>query len=81
MTLRVDAATRQRLDRLAKSTSRTRAFLAETAIKSYLDQNEWQIAAIEQGKRDADAGNVIAHDEVAEWLASWGTKREKRRPK
>jgi len=61
VTLRLDAATRKRLDRLAKATERSRAALAADAVRQYLDLNEWQIAAIQQGVRDANRGQLIDH--------------------
>ena len=81
LTLRVDKATRQRLDRLAKATSRTRAYLAADAIQRYLDQNEWQTEAIQEGVASAEAGELVEHDQVSTWLQSWGTKGEKKRPR
>jgi predicted transcriptional regulator len=38
-------------------------------------------AAAREGKADADAGRVVPHEEVAEWLAAWGTPAEKPAPK
>jgi predicted transcriptional regulator len=61
VTLRLDAATRKRLDKLAKATERSRAALAADAVRQYLDLNEWQIAAIETGVREADRGQLIDH--------------------
>lgn len=81
LTLRVDRNTRARLDRLAKATDRSRAFLAADAIERYLDQNEWQIQAIAAGVAAADAGELISHHEVESWLQSWGKADEKKRPR
>lgn len=61
VTLRLDPEVRERLDKLAKATSRSRAALAAEAVIQYIDLNEWQIAAIEEGVRDADAGHFIDH--------------------
>jgi RHH-type rel operon transcriptional repressor/antitoxin RelB len=47
-TVRVDAAAKKRLEKLAKSTGRSRSFLAAEAINDYLDVNEWQVAGIKQ---------------------------------
>jgi len=38
--------TNSRLKRLAKSTDRSRAFLAAEAIAAYLDTNAWQAAVM-----------------------------------
>ncbi|MBI3801032.1 MAG: ribbon-helix-helix protein, CopG family [Deltaproteobacteria bacterium] len=46
MTIRVDNKTKQRLEKLAEATARTKSFLVAEAIRSYLDLNEWQIKEI-----------------------------------
>jgi predicted transcriptional regulator len=68
VTLRLDAATLKRLDKLAKATERSRATLAAEAVRQYVELNEWQIAAIEEGLRAADAGQFIDHARLkAKW--------------
>ena len=68
VTLRLDSATRKRLERLAKATERSRAALAADAVRQYLDLNEWQIAAIQAGVREADRGRLIDHRKLkAKW--------------
>ena len=47
-TVRVDSAAKKRLERLAKSTGRSRSFLAAEAINEYLDVNEWQVAGVKR---------------------------------
>ena len=81
LTLRLDRATSQRLARLAKSTDRTRSRLAAEAISKYLDDNAWQVEAIEDGVRAADAGEVVSHAAVVKWVKSWGKSRELKRPR
>ena len=39
--VRLDRSTKTRLEKLARSTGRSRAYLAATAIQEYLDLNEW----------------------------------------
>lgn len=68
VTLRLDRATRKRLDRLARATERSRAALAADAVRQYLELNEWQIAAIEAGVREANRGQFIDHARLkAKW--------------
>ena len=68
VTLRLDPATRKRLERLAKATDRSRAALAADAVRQYLDLNEWQIAAIQAGVREANRGRLIEHSKLkAKW--------------
>jgi predicted transcriptional regulator len=45
------------------------------ALESYVDEQEEQLAKIDQGIRDADAGRVISHEKVKRYLQSWGSKR------
>ncbi len=71
VTLRLDGATRKRLDRLAKATERSRAALAADAVRQYLDLNEWQVAAIEAGVKEADRGRFIDH---AKLKSKWEKK-------
>ncbi|MCB2184733.1 MAG: CopG family transcriptional regulator [Desulfobulbaceae bacterium] len=50
-------------------------------MKNYLRQESWQIQAIEEGLADADAGRMINHDDVKNWVTSWNTSLEKEPPK
>ena len=61
VTLRLDASTRKRLDRLAKMAERSRSALAAKAVKQFVELNEWQIAAIQKGVQQADSGQFIDH--------------------
>jgi RHH-type rel operon transcriptional repressor/antitoxin RelB len=76
-TVRVDAAAKKRLERLAKSTGRSRSFLAAEAINEYLDVNEWQVAGIRRAIASVERGEGIAHEQVKEWVTSWGSRRER----
>lgn len=77
MTLRLDPQTRRRLEKLARATARSKAHLAQEAIRSYVELNEWQVQAIEQGIDAADEGRVVDDDVVTAWLESWGSGRER----
>jgi predicted transcriptional regulator len=80
-TVRVDPAVKKRLERLAKSTGRSRSFLAAEAISEYLDVNEWQVAGIRRAVAALDRGEGVAHELVKDWVASWGSKNERPIPK
>jgi predicted transcriptional regulator len=74
-------STKSRLEKLAKSTGRSRAFLAAEAISAYLDTNEWQVSGIARALASLDRGKGIAHARVSEWVASWETRKERRSPR
>ena len=74
ITLRVDAKLKKKLDKLAKTTRRSRSFLEAEAIRDFVSLNEWQIEEIKKGLREADAGNFATDEEVEEVFKKW-TKR------
>ena len=82
MTLRLDADTLARLDELAHATDRSKAWLAAEAVKTYVALNQWQTEAIRDAVTRANGRDArfVSHDEVDAWLASWGTRKERKPP-
>ncbi len=80
-TVRVEPEVKKRLEKLAKSTGRTRSFLAAEALNEYLDVNEWQVAGVKRAIASLDRGEGVSHQEVKDWVNSWGRKRERPAPK
>lgn len=71
--LRIQPATKERLERLAHAMRRPKSYLVEAAIEQYLELNEWQLKEIEQGLKEIEAGQVTPHTEVlAQWEAKGG---------
>ena len=80
-TVRVNSAAKKRLERLARSTGRSRSFLAAEAINEYLDVNEWQVAGIRRAIASVDRGEQVSHGQVKAWIASWGRRGERPIPR
>jgi RHH-type transcriptional regulator, rel operon repressor / antitoxin RelB len=80
LTVRVRADVRKRLEKLARSTGRSRSFLAAEALNAYVDMNEWQVAGIKAAANSLDRGAGVPHEEVKDWIHSWGRKRERAVP-
>jgi len=76
-TVRVAPEVKKRLEKLAKSTGRSRSFLAAEALNEYLDVNEWQVAGVKRAIASLDRGEGVAHREVRDWVESWSRKRER----
>jgi len=75
--VRVTPNIRQRLDSLATSMKRSKSFLIETAIETYLDLNEWQIKEIKKGLNEIENGIIIDHEVVkAKWEAKVANKMD-----
>jgi predicted transcriptional regulator len=79
-TVRVDSTVKKRLEKLARSTGRTRSFLAAEALTEYLDVNEWQVAGIRKAAASMDRGEGVPHDQVKDWINSWGDRSEQPAP-
>ena len=81
VSIRIDPASKKRLEKLAKSTGRSRSFLAAEAINEYLDLNEWQVAGIQKAVASLDRGEGVPNERVKEWVSSWNSKKERSAPK
>jgi predicted transcriptional regulator len=81
VSIRIDSVMKKRLEKLAKSTGRSRSFLAAEAISQYVDLNEWQVAGIQKAMVSLDRGEGVPHERVKEWVSSWDRKKERRTPK
>jgi len=72
VTARIDEETHGKLDNLAKAVDRSRSWLVADAVRRYVEEESWQVAAVEEGVRQADAGNFATQDEVKATFARWG---------
>ena len=79
--VRVGTDVKKRLVKLAKSTGRSRSFLAAEALSEYVDVNEWQVAGVRKAKGTLDRGESVPHEHVKTLVSSWGGKRERPAPK
>ena len=73
VTFHTSPEVKDRLERLAVHTRRSRSFLANEAVERYLSDEEDFVRAVELGLAQADAGEVIAHDDAVTYLRSLGT--------
>jgi predicted transcriptional regulator len=64
VTVRLASETKRKLDKLARATGRSKSFLTHHAILTYLETEAWQMNAIHEGLRQADAGGFIEHSAV-----------------
>ena len=67
--LRLSKETKEKLQELAISTGRTKSYLAQDAIKKYLEHEAWQIQTIKEGINDVENNDVISVEEVKR---NWG---------
>ena len=75
LSIRIDEETKKRLDRLAKTSKRSRAYLAGEAITAYVEAERWQVEQIRQGMAELDEGRGIPHEKI---VATFEARRVKR---
>lgn len=75
MSIRLDESLKIRLEHLADVTHRSKSFLTTEAIAEYLATQEWQIHEISKGIEEADAGQLIDHNQIKKY---WEKKRADR---
>lgn len=66
VTVRLDGGLKAKLEALARSTRRSRSYLAAEAIANYVELNEWQIGEIEAGIAELDSGQIVSEEQAAE---------------
>ena len=81
LSIRIDVATKKKLEALARRARRSKSFLAAEAIAAFVEAESWQLDEIQGGLRELDEGRRVEHQEVSAWLRSWGKKRERKAPR
>jgi RHH-type rel operon transcriptional repressor/antitoxin RelB len=71
MTIRLDDEVKERLDRLAEATDRSKSCLAAEAVRAYVEINEWQIAEVRAALKEADAGDFADDKDVTKLVRKW----------
>ncbi len=64
VTVRLNPATKLRLEELAQQTRRTKSFLAGEAIADYVERELAIVEGIKRGMADVEAGRVVPHEEA-----------------
>jgi predicted transcriptional regulator len=68
VTFRVDPAKVEQLEQIAKSLDRDRSYVLNEAIDNYIELHRWQLAEIEAGIADEEAGRTYSTDQVREHI-------------
>lgn len=82
VSIRLDEKVLRQLDMMAKISDRSRAWLMSKAVEQYVEHEAWQVEAIKKSlaKLENGAGKFTSQENVAQWLASWGTDGEMEPP-
>ncbi len=72
VTTTIDSETYKNLRMLAANSASTESELAAEAIRVYIEDQSWQVEAIKEGIRQADAGKFASEDRVKSIFVKWG---------
>lgn len=64
ITIRTSAEILAALGKLADSMDRPRNWVIESALKSYLDTQSWQVEGIKEALGSLDRGEYVSHEDV-----------------
>jgi predicted transcriptional regulator len=81
VSVRLPVELNEQVTAIAETFDRPKSWVIEQAIKDFVAVQNWQLAAIDEGIRAADAGRSVPHEDVAAWVESWSEKRELPMPK
>ncbi|HEY5818798.1 MAG TPA: ribbon-helix-helix protein, CopG family [Mesorhizobium sp.] len=76
LALHLDDETMLKLEREARATHVSQAEIAEKAIRSFLDIQEFEREILCQRIAEADKGVFISGEAMHQWIESWGTEKE-----
>jgi predicted transcriptional regulator len=82
VSVQLDDDTLGRLEALARTMDRPRAWVMAQAIRQHLECQSWQVAAVQRAMERIEKGEAkfAAHEEVEAWLETWGNDDEKTPP-
>jgi predicted transcriptional regulator len=83
--VKLDDKLKNRIQHLAKIRHRSTHWIMREAIRSYVEREEkrekFKQEALASWKAYQETGVHLTHQEIGDWLDSWGTDREKEVPK
>lgn len=71
MSLRVPQELAAQLGELAEATGRSKSFLMIQALEAFLAREAWQVAEIQKGIAEADAGDFATDEEMRALESKW----------
>jgi predicted transcriptional regulator len=81
LSIRLQPELNEEVAKIAAALDRPKSWVVEQAVKDYVAAQQWQLAAIDEGLSAADAGRFAKHEDVLEWVRSWGQPDELPPPK
>ena len=80
MSVRLPQELNEQVGEIAAALDRPKSWVVEQAIRDFVAIQQWQLEAIDQAVAAADAGHLVAHEDVVAWVESWGRPDERPMP-
>ncbi|MGR4845101.1 CopG family ribbon-helix-helix protein [Rhizobium sp. LARHSG275] len=80
MTIRVRPDVKEKLDRIAADSQRSKSFLAGEAVAAYVERELEIIEGIKRGMADAEAGRVVRHEQAVAEMREVVEDAKRRKP-
>ena len=71
LTIRVSSELKSQLNQLGEALHRSKSYIAEKAIRLYVEQNIWQIQELLKAEEEIKQGKFMSDEEVNQYLDSW----------
>jgi len=81
VSIRLEATLSDQVAAIAAALDRPKSWVIEQAVRDFVAIQEWQLAAIDEGLKQANAGQMVPHEDVVAWVRSWGSPDELPMPK
>jgi predicted transcriptional regulator len=80
VSVRLDPALNDELAAIAVALDRSKSWVIERAIRTFIEVERHQLGAVDLGLSDARRGRFVAHSDVVAWIRSWGQANELPQP-
>ena len=74
LSVRLEAATKADLEKLARGTRRSKSYLAAEAIRQYVELNQWQVQETRRALAEADKGDFASDVQVRSFFDQWRSR-------
>jgi len=62
----------EKLERFSRATKQSKSLIVAEAVQAYLENQEWQMAAIQEGLEAAEKGDFATDEEIRQFFSSRG---------
>jgi predicted transcriptional regulator len=74
--VRLPDAVKTQVDELARLTKRSRSFIVQEAISTYVQDRADYMRELDEAVKSAESGNGHSGEQIFGWMRSWGTANE-----